>query len=130
MTSTEVNNSNNRLVFESVISSVSNSHPAFDIKIPDNFSQFSPDGQQLLIAFMLSSYESIPVMEADENGADFPSEHVGATVNLLLDQSDTGFELAIEADNALLESPFKKNIAIGIYNALLEIDNSYNAKVS
>lgn len=57
----------------------------------------------------------------------FPTELIGASIDLVLNQDDNGFSLTIEGDNALLDNPFKKSLALGIYNALIEIDNSYQS---
>lgn len=127
MSSSRIKNNSGRFVFESEIKLIDKNLPIFEIKIPENFALHTPDGQQLLIAFMLSTYESIPVMQAELSDGVFPTELIGASIDLVLNQDDNGFSLTIEGDNALLDNPFKKSLALGIYNALIEIDNSYQS---
>lgn len=127
MSSSRKKNNSGRFVFESEIKLIDKNLPIFEIKIPENFALHTPDGQQLLIAFMLSTYESIPVMQAELSADVFPTELIGASIDLVLNQDDNGFSLTIEGDNALLDNPFKKSVALGIYNALIEIDNSYQS---
>lgn len=126
MTLDKIGTTTSRFIFESELKSAKENNPYFEIKAPENFKCFSLDGQELLTAFMLSLFESLPVMEAEYSDKPIPDHLIGSIINVELIQGDDGFKVNIVACDKLLECEFKKNLANGVYNALIELDLAYH----
>lgn len=126
MTLDKIDTTTSRFIFESELKSAKENNPYFEIKAPENFKCFSRDGQELLTAFMLSLFESLPVMEAEYSDKPIPDHLIGSIINVELIQGDDGFKVNIVACDKLLECEFKKNLAYGVYNALVELDLAYH----
>ena len=130
MTLGKIDTTTSRFIFESELKSAKMNNPYFEIKAPENFKCFTPDGQELLTAFMLSLFESLPVMEAEYSDKPIPESLICSIINVELIQGDDGFKLNIAACDKLLESVFKKNLADAVYKSLIELDLAYHKKSS
>lgn len=130
MTLETIDTTTSRFVFESELKSAKDNIPYFVVKTPDNFNCFTPEGQELLSAFMLSLFESLPVMQADFSENPIPDELIGSFINVELIQGNDGFKISIAACDKLLESEFKRNLADGVFKGLIELDYSYHRKSS
>ncbi|MGP5159811.1 hypothetical protein [Pseudoalteromonas prydzensis] len=128
MSSSKPQSNQSKYQFDAVIKSVHNGIPIFEVSIASNFDSFAIQQQKTLIAFLLSQYESIPLLNNIECPAE-PSvndEVVGEVIAIILINDESGFSLEINGPDELLEGENKVVYADALHDALLELEAKFN----
>lgn len=109
-------------VFKIQLIGTSNNTAEFKTQPPKNLSFFSTDDQETLLSFIISQFESMPVMASNEETTPIPSGLIGEEVELTLKQGGKGFEVGIVGPESILMSEHSGNFARAIHKELLTLE--------
>ncbi|MEJ6534090.1 MULTISPECIES: hypothetical protein [Pseudoalteromonas] len=107
-----------------------NDDVSVELTVQNNLTGFSKDEQRTLVEFMLSHYESIPVLNMEPATSAVSEELNGKTVRIELTNGSDGFDLDINGHELVMQGEHKANCAKALHKALLELESQFTKLAS
>ncbi|MDI4652629.1 MULTISPECIES: hypothetical protein [Pseudoalteromonas] len=95
------------------------------LTVQNNLTDFSQDEQRILVEFMLSHYESIPVLNMEPSTSIVSEELNGKSIRIELTNGNDGFELDINGHELVMQGEHKANCAQALHKALLDLESQF-----